>query len=212
MPPFPITRYLVPDRPPAVPDGFVALRQALTGGLPQRIELGAGVHAVLVLPTGLARQWLDADPLDVVSTSADDLAPRAAETPGPPALAGRAPLRLVVRRDTQVLGSVPLAAGLRRVCADAGGQGRGAAVEVAVVAWHLCAGTVRGPGDYGSFVSLGWRQADLAVDQFGPPPVHQFVLRRTPPAQRIQSDLGLPATEDELRRLALSKRLRRLTR
>jgi hypothetical protein len=213
MPPFPITRYLVPDRPPAVLDGFVALRQALTGGLPQRIELGAGIHAVLVLPTGLARQWLDADPLEVVSTSADDLAPRpGGDAPGPPELAGRAPLRLVVRRDTQVLGSVPLAAGLRRTCADAGGQDLGAAVEVAVVAWHLCAGTVRGPGDYGSFLSLGWRQADLAVDQFGPPPVHQFLLRRTPPAQRIQSDLGLPATEDELRRLALSKKLRRLTR
>jgi hypothetical protein len=211
MPPFPISRYLVPDQPPAVPAGFTALRQALTGGLPQRIELGAGLHAVLVLPTGLARQWLDADPLDVVSTSSDDLAPRPApEAPDPVPLAARAPLRLVVRRGTQVLGSVPLSAGLRRACADGGAAGQGTAVEIAVVAWHLCAGTVRGPGDYGSFVSLGWRQADLAMDVFGPPPVHRFVVRRLPPDLRVESDLGQEPDEDELRDLTLSKRLRRL--
>jgi hypothetical protein len=121
-------------------------------------------------------------------------------------------LRLVVRRGAQVLGSVPLAAGLRRACADGGDPGQGVVVEVAVVAWHLCAGTVRGPGDYGSFLSLGWRQADLAADLFGPPPVHQFVLRRTPPAKRFQSDLGLAATEGRLRQLALSKKLRRSSR
>lgn len=213
MPPFPISRYLVPDQSPAVTAGFTALRQALTGGLPQRIEFSAGLHAVLVLPTGLARQWLDADPLDVVSTSADDLAPRPApEAPDPVPLAGRAPLRLVVRRGTQVLGSVPLSAGLRRACADGGAAGQGTAVEVAVVAWHLCAGTVRGPGDYGSFVSLGWRQADLATDVFGPPPVHRFVVRLLPPDLRVESDLGQQPDADELHDLTLSKRLRRLAR
>ena len=82
----------------------------------------------------------------MVSTSADDLAPRPApEAPDPVPLVGRAPLRLVVRRGTQILGSVPLSAGLRRACADGGAAGQGTAVEVAVVAWHLCAGTVRGP-------------------------------------------------------------------
>ena len=209
MPPFPITRYLLPDRPPGVPDGFTEVRQALTGGLPQRVELGAGVHAVLVLPTGLARQWLDADPRDLVSISGDDLATRAAPAaPDPVPLAGRAPLRLVVRRGTEVLGSVPLAAGLRRTCPDAGGDGRGAAVEVAIVAWHLCAGTVRGPGDYGSFVSLAWRVADRAADRFDPAPVHRSVLRRKPLRSRVESELGrwlvagdVPAAR-KLRRLA----------
>jgi hypothetical protein len=182
MPAFPIERYLVPETSPdVVAQGFTGVRQALTGGVPQRVELDGSVHAVLVLPTGLARQWLDADPLAVVSTSEDDLVPRA---PGPmqaPSLAQRAPLRLVLRRGTTVLGTVPLAAGLRRTIGP---------IEIAVCGWHLCAGTVRGPGDYGSFVALAWRTADGAIDVFGPPPVHRFVLRRKPLALRIESDFG----------------------
>jgi hypothetical protein len=206
---FPIDRYLVPEAPPAVPAGFTAVRQSLTAGLPQRVELGGGVHAILVLPTGLARQWLDADPLDVVSTSADDLATGPAVADPGPGLARRAPLRLVVRRGAQVLAAVPLAAGLRRTCADGGVAGRGAAVELVVVGWQLCAGTVRGPGDYGSYVELGWRPADKPIDIFGPPPVHRFVLRRKPLSLRIESEFGLLRTEFLL---LADKKLRRLAR
>ncbi|WP_406070007.1 hypothetical protein [Micromonospora sp. NBC_01638] len=215
MPPFPIDRYLLPETPIEVPDGFTEVRQSLTAGLPHRVELGAGVHAVLILPTGLARQWLDTDPLAVVTSSADDLAPRPAPpaVPRPPALVGRVPLRLVVRQGTRILGSLPLAAGLRRVCPDAGpSTTTGAApvaVEVVVLAWLLHAGTVRGSGDYGSSVTLAWRPADRAVDQFGPPPINEFVWRRRPPAQRVESELG----PGKLRyRYLLDKKLRRVLR
>ncbi|MET7946996.1 hypothetical protein [Micromonospora sp. NPDC005324] len=216
MPPFPIDRYLLPETPVEVPDGFTEVRQSLTAGLPHRVELGAGVHAVLILPTGLARQWLHTDPLAVVSSSADDLAPRPAPSaaPRPPALVGRVPLRLVVRQGTRILGSVPLAAGLRRVCPDAGlssdaGVGAPVAVELLVLSWLLHAGTVRGSGDYGSSIALAWRRADRAMDQFGPPPINEFVWRRRPPAQRVESELG-PA---RLRyRYLLDKKLRRVLR
>jgi len=214
MPPFPIDRYLLPETPIEVPDGFTEVRQSLTAGLPHRVELGAGVHAVLILPTGLARQWLDTDPLAVVSSSADDLAPRPAPpaTPQAPALVGRVPLRLVVRQGTRILGSVPLATGLRRVCPDAGlatEAGPSTAVEVLVLAWLLHAGTVRGSGDYGSTVTLAWRPADRAVDQFGPPPINEFVWRRRPPAQRVESELG----PGRLRyRYLLDKKMRRVLR
>ncbi|MFI5924636.1 hypothetical protein ACIA3K_01520 [Micromonospora sp. NPDC051543] len=215
MPPFPIDRYLLPETPIEVPDGFTEVRQGLTAGLPHRLELGAGVHAVLILPTGLARQWLSTDPLAVVSSSADDLAPRPAPTATsrPPALVGRVPLRLVVRQGTRILGSVPLATGLRRVCPDAGtpaaAGGTPVAVEVLVLAWLLHAGTVRGSGDYGSYLTVAWRPADRAVDQFGPPPINEFVWRRRPPAQRVESDLG-PA---RLRyRYLLDKKMRRVLR
>jgi hypothetical protein len=197
---FPIDRYLLPPVTEP-PDGFTAVRQNLTAGVPHRIELGAGVHAVLILPTGLARQWIDTDPLAVVSTSDDDRITRPAPTPAPaPRLVQRAPLRLVVRRGTVVLGSVPLAVGLRRLCGP---------VEIMVTAWHLSAGTVRGSGDYGSYVSLGWRRADTAVDVFGPPPINAFVWRRRPPAQRIESSQGA----GHLRYLALlDKKMRRVIR
>ncbi|MET8086459.1 hypothetical protein [Micromonospora sp. NPDC005197] len=216
MPPFPIDRYLLPETPIEVPPGFTEVRQSLTAGLPHRVELGAGVHAVLILPTGLARQWLNTDPLAVVSSSADDLTPRPAPpaTPRAPALVGRVPLRLVVRQGTRILGSVPLAAGLRRVCPDAGTPVDPAgttpvAVEVVVLAWLLHAGTVRGSGDYGSTLTVAWRPADRAVDTFGPPPINEFVWRRRPPAQRVESELG----PGRLRyRYLLDKKMRRVLR
>ncbi|GAB3142936.1 hypothetical protein GCM10027290_18430 [Micromonospora sonneratiae] len=180
MPPFPIDRYLIPPGPPS-PEGFTSVRQALTNGVPQRVEFEGLTNAVLVLPTGLARQWLEADPLAVVSTSEDDAVPRQPGAGRPPSLAQRAPLRLIVRRGTTVLASMPLATGLRRVCGP---------VEIVVHGWRLCAGTVRGPGDYGDYVELAWRHVNRATDVFGPPPVHRFVLRRKPPALRIESDLG----------------------
>lgn len=208
---FPIDRYLLPEASAGLPDGFTAVRQSLTAGLPQRIELGAGVNAVLILPTGLARQWLDAEPLAVVSTGADDLAVRPASAPVPlPRLVARSSLRLVVRRGQQILGSVPLAAGLRRTCTAAvAGPAGAASVEVFVLDWHLAAGTVRGAGDYGSYLSIGWRRADQAVDDFGPPPINAFVWRRRPPEKRIESDQGRI-----YRRYAylLDKKLRRVIR
>jgi hypothetical protein len=169
------------------------------------------VHAVLILPTGLARQWLDTEPLAVVSTGSDDLAARPADAEAAlPRLVARSALRLVVRRGTQILGSVPLAAGLRRTCtAGTAGPAGAASVEIVVLDWHLAAGTVRGAGDYGSYLSIGWRRADQAVDDFGPPPMNAFVWRRRPGAQRIESDQGRA-----YRRYAylLDKKLRRVIR
>lgn len=198
---FPIDRYLVPEQETgALPAGFTEVRDPLVAGLPHRVDLTSDVHAVLVLPTGLALQWLTADPLDMVSTSDDETANRAGEAPAAPGLADRVPLRLVVRRQAEVLGSVPLAVGLRRTCGP---------VEVAVLAWKLCAGTVRGVGDYGSFVAVGWRVADRAVDVFGPPPVHRLVLRRKPLAAKIESE---PLLRPEFFALADKKERRRVVR
>jgi len=148
---------LLPE-PAPVPAGRTLARVSLAAGLPARIDLLTGVHAMLVLPTGLARQWWDAAPTDVVATAADDRASFRADRPARP------PLRLVVLRGGEVLGSVPLAVGLRRTCPDSGA--RPAVVEVTVLDWLLLAGTVRGPGDYGSFLSLAWRAADGGEDTF----------------------------------------------
>ncbi|SCE98736.1 hypothetical protein [Micromonospora mirobrigensis] len=198
---FPIDRFLVPETPVAPPAGFTEVRRPLTAGLPQRVELADGTHGVLILPTGLARQWLDADPLAVVSASADESAARPVPAPRPlPAVGARAPLRLVVRQGTRILGSVPLAAGLRRACGP---------VEVVVLGWHLTAGTVRGAGDYGSWLWVGWRVADRAVDTFGPPPINAFVWRRRPPGTRIESEQGSARFRY---RYLVDKKLRRVVR
>ncbi|MGB3439801.1 MAG: hypothetical protein WBA97_13715 [Actinophytocola sp.] len=198
---FPIDRYLLPERENgALPDGFTEVRDSLVAGLPHRIELTAAVHAALILPTGLANQWLAADPLDLVSTSDDETANRPSAALAAPGLAERAPLRLVVLRQDEALGSVPLVVGLRRTCGP---------VEVAVLGWRLCAGTVRGAGDFGSFVALGVRAVDLAVDVFGPPPVHRFVLRRRPLTAKIESEIHL---RPEFIALADKKQRRRVAR
>lgn len=160
---------LLPEAVTVPADSSLA-RVPLTGGLPARLDLLTGVYAMLVLPTGVARQWWDADPADVVSTAADDRAPY---RPGRPP---RPPLRLLVLRGTEVLGSVPLAVGLRRTCPDSGA--RRAAVEVTVVDWLVLAGTVRGPGDYGSFLTLAWRAADAGADAFDVPVRDHPGLRR----------------------------------
>jgi hypothetical protein len=89
----------------------------------------------------------------------------------------RAPLRLVVERSNVVLGVVPFAAGLRQVVPNDGGT-RGVAIEIVVLAWDLRAGTVRGPGDFGSRISLAWRTADRASAEFAPPPINANLARR----------------------------------
>jgi hypothetical protein len=77
-----------------------------------------------------------------------------------------------------------------------------------VLSWQLFAGTVRGPGDYGSVVELGWRVSDKAVDIFGPPVPHRAVVRRLPLVLRIESEFRLFREY----RLLADKKLRRLAK
>lgn len=198
------TRTAAPADPTA--DAGTRLRVPLVAGLPQRIPFDGDLHAVLVLPTGLARSWLDAAPDAVVDSSAAESTPHDPAAPAAP-LGGRSPLRLVVRRGGTVLGTVPLVAGLARRCRDDAGP---AEVEVTVHGWRLVAGTVRGPGDHGSYVEVTWRRADRAVDVFGPPPTSPFVLRRKPPAERSESvpgryDLLVPYLRGDLLRVDLQR-------
>jgi len=159
-----IARHLVPSVAPAVPDGFERLPTALVAGLPHSIALAQDLTLLLVVPTGLATRWRDADPAAVVTAS--DPEPAA----GP---AGRAPARLLLRGSDGVLASVPLVAGLRRTLPD--GQAR---VELLILGWEIRAGSLRDPGDVGSRIELAWRPADRAGDTFSPPPISSRVLER----------------------------------
>jgi hypothetical protein len=176
--PIPVSRYLVPDAPVTLPDGFTLVDQSLSIGLPFTVPLFRDMSLTLTVPTGLAIQWRDADALAVVSQSD-------AEALGQPAKASmatlgavdRAPARLILLQSGAAVASVPLVAGLRHLLPDSA-AGVGAAIELAILSWDIRAGNVRGVGDFGSRIRFGWREADQAVDQFPPPAINPHILSR----------------------------------
>jgi hypothetical protein len=171
-----VARELTPDPVAAAPTGFALVDEALVDGLPHRIQLGGGLVAVLAVPTGLAVQWRDADPLTPVTSSAGGSTPAAA---GPAGRSGQPPARLLVLRGDDVAGSVPLVAG-RRALVGNDGEPPGAQLEVIVLAWDIRAGTLLGPGVAGARITLAWRRTDRAPDAFTAPPAHPRVRDREP--------------------------------
>ena len=127
--------------------------EPLRDGLPHTIALDAEVSLVAVLPNGLAVPWLQADPLAIVSSSRPEGDPHVPGAAPPP----RAPLRLLVLTGPQPVAAVPLVAGLHRTLPDHGGPD-GARLELEIIGWEVHAGTLRGAGDFGSFVDLAWRR------------------------------------------------------
>lgn len=192
-PPIPVSRYLVPEQKPRAPEGFTQLDRAITEGLPFNIQLDAETTLVLVVPNGLAHTWRDADPTAVVTRSDEQLAPHTPEPATPVGDVTRPPARLLARRGGLTVGSLPLAAGLRRYVPDQVQTAGGALLEVLILSWDIRAGSLRGAGDFGSRVSLCWRDAGKAVTQFSTPPLDQYVKPRlllvTPLLLRIESDL-----------------------
>jgi hypothetical protein len=186
LPPIPIQRYLVPDAPPVMPEGFTLVDEKIIGGLPHTVRLDAETSVLVLLPTGLATTWRDADPTAVVATSATELVPAAAAAPGASAPieemgdVTRVPARLLVRRSGATDASIPLVLGGPRRSPDGGDAGgmRGVRVEIVLLSWDIRAGSVRGAGDFGSRIAFAWRRADRAVAQFGPLPVNPHVLVR----------------------------------
>jgi hypothetical protein len=164
MRPVPVERFLVPEPSLLAPAGFTSVRQQLTRGVPFTWTLAGDLQLVLVVPTGFASLWRDADPLAIASASNDETGPHTAPRGDDPR--EQVALRLIVRRAGITLASVPLAAGLWRIAPD--GDRAAAAIELFLSGWLLHAGCVRGPGDYGSFVDVAWRAADQPVMQFDP--------------------------------------------
>ena len=159
-----VVRFLVEEPPLGVPKGFTPSRQELTRGVPFAWTLAGDLSLVLVVPTGFATLWRDADPLALASTSAGETAPHLGSRGADPR--EQAALRLIARRARITVAVVPLAAGLSRVVAD--GDGGAAVLEVFVSGWAVHAGCVRGAGDYGSFIDVAWRRADRGTSTFDP--------------------------------------------
>jgi hypothetical protein len=187
-----IARRLVPPGAPAAPEGFQRLEERMVAGLPHVIALSEDLRLVVVVPSGLAATWRDADPTAIVSESAPEVAdsdPQVAVEPV--GSSARAPARVFVIETTGgVLASVPLVAGLRRRLPDSAEAG--VRIELAVIGWQIRAGSLRGPGDFGSRVELAWHAADRAADEFSAPVISERVLERLPSASgtKAQVDAG----------------------
>jgi len=188
--PIPVQRFLVPDQNPVAPEGFVEVSEAILGGLPHIIQLDQEVKLVLFVATGLAATWRDVDPTTVVSQSDGELAPAAAGGDFPIADVRRAAAHVAVKVGSAIVASVPLAAGLRRVLPDAGDSDGGSRIELLVLSWDIRAGSLRGPGDFGSRVRLAWRRADKAVEKFSTSSVSSQIVARLEPEFRMESELG----------------------
>jgi hypothetical protein len=184
--PIPIDRYLVPATVAPPSDDYTRITQALVNGLPHVIEVESGIRLVLVLPNGVAVAWRDAETTAVVSRSADQTT--ATSVPAqehPVGAVVYAPLRLYLERDRTTLASIPLVAGSRRTVPEAGGDG--VEIELLVLAWDVRAGSLRGPGDFGSFVDLAWRRADKAGERFDVPALSPRVAARLETEFKLQS-------------------------
>lgn len=211
LPPMPIQRYLVPDERPVAPDGFTLVDEKITEGLPHTIRLDSETVVLVLVPTGLATAWRDADPAVLVASSESGLAPAAApgEAGGEPVgNVARPPARLLVRRTQATAASLPLVFAGTRPAPDAGDPDQGVQLQIVPLAWDIRAGSLRGPGDFGSRIAFAWRFASAGAARFGPLPINPHVLARLqkqPPApdvtpgrrdriRYIESTLGLSHT------------------
>jgi hypothetical protein len=162
MTPMPIERFLVPEPSLALPEGFARSRQPLTRGVPFQWTLDGDLGVALIVPTGFATLWRDADPEAIATASTGEtrphVPPRGSDPSEQPAV------RLILRRERATLASIPLAAGLVRIAPD--GDNARSLTEIFIAGWLLHAGCMRGPGDYGSFVDGAWRRADRSGADF----------------------------------------------
>jgi hypothetical protein len=178
MPPIPVQRYLVPAQKPITPDGFTQVDVRILTGLPYTIPLTGDLQLIVVIPTGLAVPWRDADATAIASSSEAELSPTTPQTDFMIGDVTRAPFRLVVQQSRRIIGVMPLVAGLRRVVPDSGSNTLGGQIELVILDWDVRAGSVRGTGDFGSRLSLAWRQTNQATPQFSPPPLNPMLIAR----------------------------------
>src|SRR5215217_4180691 len=103
MPPLAMDRFLIPGDSPAVPDGFVRLRQELTRGVPFEWPMAGDLTLLRQVPTGFATIWREVDPATLVSAAIEETQPHPSYRGTDPL--ERPPIRLLLRR-----ARVPLAA------------------------------------------------------------------------------------------------------
>ena len=158
-----LTRPLLNGTSPAPsPDDAQLVQLDLTAGIPAVIALDASRSLALAVPLGVAGTLLAADPQAVLVDTGDAVLQPAPDQHRDPMAPG--PRLTLLASGTiadtgAVVAGVPLRLGL----------GSAAAVEVTVDRLVLTAGSLRAMGDYGSQITLHWRDLHAAPDT-GPAP------------------------------------------
>jgi hypothetical protein len=183
-----VSRILVPEVKPAAPAGFTRVDDPMQRGLPHAVNLTADRRLLIVVPAGMATFWRDAAAGLPVSTAAGDYGARDLGADPPRDYVAQAPVTALFQVANQTVAAAPFKAGARLILPSSGQAP--AAIELVLLDWAIYAGTLRGAGDFGSFVSLAWRNADAGVDQFSAPPLNPVFVARQPPALRLQSETG----------------------
>ncbi|MEU6273019.1 hypothetical protein ABZ871_11495 [Streptomyces populi] len=161
-----------------LPAGFSPLPFNPARGLPQQVRVTANGRALAVTLVAMTADIIGALALErtrVVVDGTAELAPRDASagegvraglTAQPPDAAGSAAVRpyLVVLDGGQVIGSAPVVVG--RPQAFGTSETVPLVIEVLVTECHLTAGALVEPGDVGSRIVAGFREAGAG----GPPP------------------------------------------
>jgi hypothetical protein len=173
----PILNQLTPEPTLLAPPGFTVIDEPLRNGLPHTIRLDANYSLVLIVPTGLALAWRDANPASVISSSEAEREGVTVHTESPIGAITHHPARLLVRRSSLFVASVPLVAGQQSLL-PVNVDDSGAGLELLILGWDLRAGSLRGPGDFGARLTLAWRLVGKATSSFSPPSIHPAVLRR----------------------------------
>lgn len=178
MPSFPGAHLLVSATVPTLSGDYTIVRSAMTNGLPHIIDVTQDLRLKVTLATGLMQTWLDADPSALVASSDDELHPRPNGSGDDIGGVSRPALRLALIKGGSALSTMPAANAVQRSLPDAGDGAQGVALDIVLLGWSIFAGTLRGPGDFGSFIHLGWKTADAAVSEFAPPAMNPFLRRR----------------------------------
>jgi len=150
MPSIGIESYVVKGEP-VIPAGFAYLRSTLPGGLPAEVALADSWRLVVVVPTGHARPWLDADPRSIVASSTREHAAfdGGVNAPAPAAT------RMVVMRGSAVLGAIPMVVGVRtRMTSDVPSP---SLLEVVPLSWEITAAAMVGGVNASIRIELAWR-------------------------------------------------------
>jgi hypothetical protein len=178
MRPIPVNRYLVPVQSSDPPADAVVVDATLINGLPFTVSLGSDFALVLTYATGLAKEWRAMDTQAVIADSSIEQEPRSEPTdPVTDPRTGR--LTVALQRGGRTVAVLPVVSGRHRLVEPGNPAAR--RFDVWILGWDVRAGTIRGPGDFGSRLRLAWRRADTSIHSFAPVPVNPFVMLRLVP-------------------------------
>lgn len=191
-----VKRELVPATAAPVPERMTRVNQSMVNGLPQTIDLDAELSLIVAVPSGMAIEWRDADPTAEVTRSEMELQASRRESDAPVGVIDRPPARVLLRSKGEIVASTPLVGASRRMLPEEGDEDRGARIELLLLGWDIRAGSMKGPGDFGSHIEFAWRRADRGSERFSPPPINPRAIARLGPEFRMRSHLVAGSADD----------------